>query len=126
VSRQRELVRELDVLAQVQAELASIATRTDDRRRYDLIDLRRNLSLQITAVGNAADPFFASLGDPDLVRTYRSKFSRMRTAAALHQANWPAVRLGENTAQYQQSARGVREANQMFVAWMREALATRR
>jgi hypothetical protein len=126
VSRQRELVRELDVLAQVQAELASIATRTDDRRRYDLIDLRRNLSLQITAVGNAADPFFASLGDPDLVRTYRSKFSRMRTAAALHQANWPAVRLGENTAQYQQSARGVREANQMFVAWMRETLAMRR
>jgi hypothetical protein len=110
----------------VQAELATIATRTDDRRRYDLIDLRRDLSLQIAAVGNAADPFFASLGDPDLTRTYRSKFSRMRTAAALHQANWPAVRLGENAEQYHQSARAVREANQTFVAWMRETLATRR
>ena len=46
----------------------------------------------------------------------------MRSAAALHQANWPAVRLGEDIEQYRASAVGVRQANKEFVAWVRGAL----
>lgn len=109
-------------LEEVQAELATIATRTDDARRQDLIHLRRKLALQIAAVGRVAEPIFDSAGDLELTRAYRAIFSQMRSAAARHQANWPAVRLGESVREYRASAMRVRKANQEFVAWVRDAL----
>jgi len=115
------LVRELSVLEAVQAELAGIADRTDDARRHDLIQLRRQLALQIAKVGQLAEPIFAAT-EAGTAHEYRSRFSRMRSAAALHQANWPAVRLGEDIEQYRASAVGVRQANKEFVAWVRGAL----
>lgn len=117
-----EILRELTALERVQARLATIATRTDDQRRHDLIELRRELSQQIAKVGRVADPIFAS-ADMETAREYRARFSRMRSAAAIHQANWPAVRLGEAADAYRKSALAVREANRDFVAWVREALA---
>lgn len=114
---------ELTRLEKVQADLASIASRTDDERKRELIELRRQLSVQIAAVGRAADDFFAANTDEETARTYRSKFSRMRSAAALHQASWPAARLGEAVGEYRTSAMGVREANREFIAWARAALA---
>jgi len=46
----------------------------------------------------------------------------MRSAAAMHQANWPAVRLDEADADHRESALAVREANRDFVAWVRQTL----
>ena len=112
----------LDSLERVQAELAGIATRSDDRRRHDLVELRRALSMQIAEVGRRADPVFSAHPDLELGQQYRARFSRMRSAAAMHQANWPAVMLGERPDEYRASALGVRQANREFVAWMREAL----
>lgn len=115
------LTRELDALEAVQVELAAIANRSDDARKHDLIRLRRDLSLQIAKVGEAAEPIFGA-AEHGLSQDYRNRFSRMRSAAAIHQADWPAVRLGEDVERYQASARGVREANKAFVAWVRSAL----
>lgn len=115
------LSKELSALEAVQAELAGIATRTDDARKHDLIQLRRKLALQIGEVGKIADTIFAN-ADAEMRQAYRNKFSEMRSAAALHQASWPAVRLGEDIDQYHSSARGVRQANKDFVAWTRGAI----
>ena len=115
------LTRELDVLEAVQVKLAGIADRTDEDRRHDLIRLRRELALQIAEVGKAAEPIFGA-ADPSLARDYRNHFSRMRSATALHQANWPAVRLDVEMEPYQASALEVNEANRSFLAWVRGAL----
>ena len=119
-----QIASELDILEKVQNDLASIALRTDDRRRQDLIELRRQLSHQITEVGRFAEPVFSSDAGAELAPIYRRLFSKMRSMAAIHQAKWPAVRLGEadSAKEYSQSAVGVREANKEFVAWMRGAL----
>jgi hypothetical protein len=119
----RAFAREVDLLEQIQAELAAVATRNDDQRRYDLIELRRKLAAQIARVGQLAEPLMAERADPDALQIYRTKFSRMRSAAAMHQANWPAVALGERDSEYRASALEVREANREFVAWMRAAVA---
>ena len=116
------IAREVDSLERVQAELADIASRNDDRRRHDLVELRRKLAAQIGEVGRTADPLFSRIDDDELTQAYRAKFSRMRSATALHQADWPAVLLGERADEYRASAIGVREANRDFVAWMRDAL----
>ncbi|HEU4960737.1 MAG TPA: hypothetical protein VFT56_10030 [Sphingomonas sp.] len=113
----------INTLEQVHGEIATIATRDDDRRRQDLVDLRRKLTASIADFGRVAEPFFERIDDPELRRQYHSKFSAMRSAAALHQADWPAVRLGERSDEYRASALAVREANRAFVAWVRAALA---
>ena len=117
----RLILNAVTALEQVQADLAAISGRTDERRRHDLIDLRRQLSLHIAEVGRVADPWFSE-ADAELAQTYRAKFSRMRSAAAMHQANWPAVRLDQADAEYQRSVLAVRDANRDFVAWIRQAL----
>ena len=115
------LLKELTNLEAVQAELAGIATRTDEARKHDLIQLRRKLALQIGEVGKVGDTIFAT-ADFAMKQAYRDHFSRMRSAAALHQASWPAVRLGEDIDHYHVSAKGVRQANREFVSWTRDAL----
>ena len=102
--------------------MAGIATRTDDARKHDMIQLRRKLAAQIGQVGTVADTIFAN-ADAAIKQAYRDHFSRMRSAAALHQANWPAIRLGEDIEQYHVSAKGVRQANREFIAWTRDAIA---
>ena len=118
----QHIARELESLERVHSELATIATRSDERRRHDLIDLRRQFSQQMAEVGRLADPLFEAARDAALRQTYRNYFSRMRSTAAAHQANWPAVRIDESTELYRRSAQGVTEAHREFSAWMREAL----
>ena len=73
-------------------------------------------------MGQVAERYFEVNGDPALTQQFRNHFSAMRSRAATHQANWPAVRLVDADAEYQRSARAVREANRAFVAWMRKTL----
>lgn len=122
MSDYRELLAELDALERVHAELVSIAARSDDRRRHDLIALRRRFSDQMAIVGRLADPIFARAGDSELHQPYRDHFSRMRSTAATHQANWPAVKIDEATDLYRRSAQGVTEACRQFQGWMREVI----
>jgi hypothetical protein len=117
-----EIERELTKLEAIQADLAAIATRDDEGRRADLIALRRQLSDQIALLGRLADDLFGNHVSPELKAEYRSRFSAMRSKTALHQANWPAVRLGQFDDDYRTSATGVRDANRAFVAWMRATL----
>lgn len=113
----------INQLEKVQAELAAISTRTDEQRLYDLIDLRRQLAAHIAELGRAAEPWMVALDKPEVMQTYREKFSRMRSAAAMHQANWPAVRLAEADDEYRRSVKTVRESNRDFVSWLRGTIA---
>jgi hypothetical protein len=117
-----QVLKEVDYLEKVQADLAAISKRTDDERLRELIHLRRRLSEQIARVGKIAERYFEESGAPDRVQLFRTHFTNMRSKAATHQANWPAVRLNAADEQYQQSSRAVREANRAFVAWIRGAL----
>ena len=117
-----ELVRELDTLERIHADIAAVTKREDDRRRYDLVELRRQLSAQIARVGQIAEPLFTRTGDEELAQLYRAKFSKMRSMVAMHQANWPAVLLGERPEEFRASALPMRDANRDFLGWMREML----
>jgi transposase len=117
-----QLHDEIDRLEKVQAELAAIANRTDEERKRELIGLRRKLSEQIARVGEVAERFFSQANNPELVKEFRRNSTNMRSKAASHQANWPAIRLDEADEEYQRSARTVRDANRALVAWIRANL----
>jgi hypothetical protein len=123
MATKREVSGELDRLEQVQKDLAAVSSRTDPERARDLIRLRRELSQQIRRMGHVAEGYFEAKGDAQAMQQFRERFSTMRSRAATHQADWPAVRLDEADESYHQSARAVREANRAFVAWMRQVLA---
>ncbi|QNA84177.1 hypothetical protein G4G27_09405 [Sphingomonas sp. So64.6b] len=112
--------RDLEALEKIQADLAALAKRTDDGRRHELIQHRRLLSTQIAVLGELCEPLFEA-GSEDH-RQFRQYYSKMRSATALHQAEWPAVRLGEFDEGYRRSASGVHAANQAFVTWLRQKL----
>ena len=110
-------LRALDELEKIQADLGRISERTDDARRRDLVQLRRAASAQIALIGQLAEPLFADA--PADHAEFRRLFSSMRSAVALHQAEWPAVRLDTGDEQFQRSSQNVRTANRTFVVWLR-------
>lgn len=111
---------ELGALEALQAQLAAIAVRSDLERRHELIQLRKQLAAQIVEIGDACNSLFAP--DAASLAEFRRRYSAMRSATALHQAEWPAVRLGEVDDQYRQSALRARQANGVFVNWLRSRL----
>src|SRR5690606_24630576 len=70
----------LDELERVQTDIGRVVSRTDDRKRHDLIDCRRRLAVQITEVNHLAEQWLAELARPDLLQAYRDHFSKMRSA----------------------------------------------
>ncbi|PCE40054.1 hypothetical protein [Rhizorhabdus dicambivorans] len=116
-----EILRALKTLEEFQGEFADIAARTDDARRRELVVLRRRHAEQMAAIADLCDPFFSALGSKQ-ADAYRQKFSRMRSATALHQAEWPAVRLNEAAEGYRSSALRVRQTCLEFITWARATL----
>lgn len=88
----------------------------------ELVGLRRVLSLRAAAMAEALDRYLAPL-DPEVRQEGRRRLADMRAAAALHQAEWPAVRLLDDPAAYRVSAERVRERHRAFDRWLRAHLA---
>lgn len=115
-----QVLAELEALEEIQGKLAAIAARSDPARRHKLVQLRKSLAPQIATVGEAGESLFAS--NAVLLAEFRQRHAAMRSATALHQAEWPAVRLGEIDDLYGQSALRARQANAAFASWLRAQL----
>lgn len=118
----RELADALDRLEAIHAEIAAITARTDEGRKRELVEKRRALAMQLGTVAALADGAIMATRDAELVLAYRARLSNLRSKMAMHQADWPAVRLGEGGEAFRASARRMREANRDFIVWMRAAL----
>jgi hypothetical protein len=116
-----QVLKEVDHLENVQAELSAISSRTDDNRQRDLIQLRRQLAECIARVGEAGERYFRGQSDQTRMAEFRSLFSTMRAKTAAHQANWPAVKLAQGSDDYGRSAQAVNEAIKAFITWVRRA-----
>ena len=117
------LLEEVDRLERLHMQISQIATRTDDERQRNLIQLRRQLAEQIARVGAVSEDFFRSAQDESKLAQFRKQFSDMRAKTAMHQASWPAFRLSEASEEYRKSSQGVTEAIRAFIDWARRAVA---
>jgi hypothetical protein len=120
MSKFAALDRELDELERLLTLIRGVTSERETDRRRELVRLRRSLSMQIAAVGRVAETAFKDTAE---YQTYKEKFSQMRSSAALHQAKWPAVLVGERETEFDQSAAPMREANRAFIEWVRQARA---
>lgn len=116
----RSAVEELET---IQQQLASVAKEQGCDWRRELIDLRRKLQMQIGVVAAAIGNTPSLSRDSERGPALSEALSKMRSALALHQANWPAVSIDPASFQYAQSTATVRAANRAFIDLVREALA---
>lgn len=116
------LLQEIAVMERIQAEIAAVTGRSDQERKHELVKLRRLLSEQIGRVSVAGEAIFGDAVAPHLTAEYRARLSAMRSAIALHQANWPAVSLDSADAGFTRSVLAARSAKDAFISWTRGAL----
>lgn len=125
MSATHEFVDAIGKLRGIQQQLVAISDRTDSDRKLDLVNLRRELSIQIGIVSNVAEKTFLVTATEEDVRQFRTLLSTMRRAVALHQANFPAVKLDEQSIAYDMSVKSVRDANAKFTQWIDAVLEKR-
>jgi hypothetical protein len=90
--------------------------RTDDGWKREFIDLRQQLQALLTKLAALSNRLERSELDAGLSAQFRDSLSRMRHVAALHQADWPVVRIDSKDPGYRASNEGVRVASQNFLA----------
>lgn len=118
-----------DALAELERILTAMAEtskRTDETWKKEFIDMRRQLQLQLTAVASAADECAQIKSNPEAAARLREGWTKMRSALALHQANWPAVRIDREDRGYLDSVSKTRATNWAFVELARQIIADTR
>jgi tellurite resistance protein len=80
------------------------------------------LAQQVGAVTIAAEAVLSARDDRVLANEFRKILSAMRQSVALHQAEFPAVKLDEKSAKYHQSITAVRDTNAAFVQFIQHHL----
>ncbi|MDB5582404.1 MAG: hypothetical protein JWR80_7580 [Bradyrhizobium sp.] len=118
-----DLIAEIGALEQMLADVERILQRSDNERRLELIGLRRLISTQIPRVRDAGARACLPIDGTTLATEYRSRFSAMLNALALHQANWPAIKVNEDMEGYLRSAATVVSMVRAFTTWTRRAFA---
>src|SRR5688572_10161361 len=95
--------------------MAEMSKRTDPDWKQEFIEMRRQLQLQLTTVVHAADRCEKIKRNPDATAQLREGWTKMRSALALHQANWPAVKIDRSDPGYIESVSRTRATNWAFV-----------
>lgn len=115
-----------DALAELERILTAMAEtskRTDDAWKKEFIEMRRQLQLQLTALTAAAAKCTHIRNNPEAAAKLREGWTRMRSALALHQASWPAVRIDRADPAYLESVKKTRATNWEFVELARQIIA---
>ena len=110
----------------IEDDVVAIGTRRDEERKQALVRSRRLLAEQIGKLGPAIEQDAILATDPGKQREMSRLFAAMRYSLALHQANWPAVKIDEDPVAYQESAHIVQEKSRAFWQWCRDNLGVSR
>jgi hypothetical protein len=101
-------------LERLQANMASVTAEAGQDWKRELIQLRRDVQIQLTAVRQIAEQGNILKDQPDLWSGFMKAFANMRATLALHQADWPDVKIELSDSVYQQSVANIRDANRAF------------
>ena len=118
-----------DALAELErilTAMAEMSKRTDEAWKKEFIEMRRQLQLQLTALTAAAADCNQIRGNPEAAAKLREGWTKMRSALALHQASWPAVRIDRADPAYLESVNKTRTTNWAFVELARQIIADAR
>ena len=113
-------------LERILTAMADMSKRTDPDWKREFIEMRRQLQVKLTVVATAADRCEKIKADPNAAAQLREGWTKMRSALALHQASWPAVRIDRADAGYLDSVSKTRTTNWAFVELARKTITEAR
>lgn len=116
VKAKMDLKLEVQKLERIFSKLEDAAASQSDSRQ-EIVDLRKSLSLQLPMVTKAASLYFSAVQQPTLESEFRQRLSSLRATVALHQANWPAIKIDRGHLDYLESAKSVASARRTLVDW---------
>jgi len=93
-----------------------------DEHRKAAIEQRRQIATHRAEISALSEQ---SIDSPELRSAFRSRFSALCSALALHQASWPVVSIDLENPDYQASRESTRAKYREFFAWAKSALRTR-
>lgn len=119
MSSRDELVRAVDDFEKANQRSIALGDDTVDQRRR-AVQFRRETWEIVAEIAAHGPNAFAG---QEWKAKFRDAFWTMRSTMALHQASWPVVSADKDAATYQASVKKVREENQRFIAWARQAVS---
>ena len=119
----RDFRSALAEMEQILTDMGTMTGRTDSAWRVEYVELRRQLQLQIAALGVAAQHYGEIDDHSGLVAELRKRLNGLRSALALHQANWPVISIDAKNPAYAESSNNIHIAAVSFGKLARKFIA---
>lgn len=110
----RRLRASLDAFERIQSDFANNSDQRDPDWRRRLVALRKDLQDSLIAIRTALQAHEEAAGRSEAGDALNKGLSAMRSAIALHQAEWPAVAIDTQSEAYRGSVRTLRAATRDF------------
>jgi len=117
-----QLRRALLDYAAAERPVSSASPDRGDEAKRALVRDRRLLAEHLGLLGPLIEQDEALATDAETQREMSRTFAAMRYALALHQADWPVVRIDDDPAAYHVSAQRVRIKSAVFWRWCHDRL----
>lgn len=123
MTARRHLRESVDAFERIQRAFASNSGQEDPNWRRKIIDLRRELQDSLVRVRTALEAAEQAEGRTPTFQALASALSTLRSAIALHQAEWPAVAIDTGDPSYRQAVKQLRHVTDAFRTAARAAIA---
>ncbi|OYY88694.1 MAG: hypothetical protein B7Y45_14200 [Sphingomonas sp. 28-66-16] len=117
-----QMIEALDGVESVAARLAEVASRTDARRKSDLIEARRDLAIRTMAIMALGERYRPIADNDDLYAELRRRQGHLRATIAEHQSAWSAPSIDSDDAAYVAASAAVQSVGRDFMRWVRQTI----
>ncbi|MBN8829855.1 MAG: hypothetical protein J0G94_04315 [Sphingomonadales bacterium] len=124
----KELLEALRSFAEVERKIVLLGERpeVDNAHASAMVNARRELVMAFAKLGTALDTDPHLTAHPDKMTQGTRLFSAFRAQNAINQADWPAIRVRDDPAQYRVAAQSVVDRSRAFWQWVERELGFRR
>lgn len=122
MTSRRQMIEALDAVESVAARLAAVAKRSDENRKRDLIEARRDLAVRTMTIMAIGEDFRPIVDNQALYAELRRRQGLLRAVIAEHQSAWSAPSIDSDDAAYQAASDAVQSAGRDFLRWVRQTI----
>jgi hypothetical protein len=126
VSNWAELEAALREFESTRERIVRNSAESDPNWRHTLVNLRRSLQGSVTKMRSSLSVYEIEGGNKDYCAAFGKALSSMRSAIAIHQAEWPAVSIDTGNPDYVASVKKLRAAATDFYTLSADLIAKMR
>lgn len=120
------LMSALQTFAAVERDIIAFGRGADATKALEFVQRRKQMVLEFAHLRDALESEPVLLANPRLKTEIMRRFSAFRSENAINQAEWPAIRVRDNLAQFRIAAQSVAGPAQAFWTWIEQELGYKR